>query len=271
MFLSWAKTGDLEPGRDLAHLALHHLLRLAQRLVAGREHKILEHLRVLGVDDLAVDLDRDDLLLAVRHHRDHAPARGGLHRLLGRLRLQLLHLGLELLRLLHDVAEAFHRDSPSSGLRGRTATTSPWNALSAACTAGWFRAPPAPLAAPSLASSSNRRADATWRWTASLISSLLLRSFSISRWNPLAWSASVSTPFSTRTGVACWSTEPSTALRFMTSVTTRSQAASSPAGAGRAGSVATMSAAAASMRGSASAVRLLLPETTAAGGAGIAW
>src|SRR6185295_8275010 len=262
MFLSWAQTGDLEPGRDLAHLALHHLLRLAQRLVAGREHEILEHLRVLGVDDLAVDLDGHDLLLAVRHHRDHAPARGGLHRFLSRLRLELLHLGLELLRLLHDVAEAFHGFSPSSGLRGRTATTSPGNALSAACTAGWFRAPPPALATPPLASSSNRRADATWRCTASLIRSLLPRSFSISRWKPLAWSASVSTPSSTRSGVACWRTEPSTALRFMTSVTTRSHAASSPAGAWRPGSVASMSAAAASMRGSASADRLLPPETS---------
>src|SRR5690349_5163062 len=257
MFLSWAEAGDLEPGGDLAHLALHHLLRLAQRLVGGGQHQVLEHLRVLGVDDLAVDLDRHDLLFAVGHHRDHAAARGGLHRLLGRLRLQLLHLGLELLRLLHDVAEAFHAFSPSSGVRGRTATTSPWNALSAACTAGWFRAPPPPGDAPPLGSSSNRRAAATWRCTASLISSLLPRSFSISRWNPLACSARVSTPSSTRSGVACCSTEPSKALRFITSVTTRSHAASSPPAGAGATSTASMSAAAVSTSGSSSIDRAL--------------
>src|SRR5581483_7644804 len=148
---SWAEAGDLESGRDLAHLGLHHLLRLAERLVGGGHHQVLEHLRVLGVDDLAIDLDRHQLLLAVGHRRHHPAARGGLHRLLRRLRLELLHLGLELLRLLHDVAEALHGDSPSSGARGRTATTSPWNTLSAARTAGWLRAPPPAAEPPALA------------------------------------------------------------------------------------------------------------------------
>src|SRR5713226_1248999 len=128
--------GDLETGGELAHLGLDHLLRLPERLVARGKDQILEHLRILGIDDLAVDLDREELLLAIALDGDHAPARRRVDLLPGDLLLQRLHLLLQLLRLLHDVAEAFHWPSPSSGTRGRTATTSPWNVATAACTAG---------------------------------------------------------------------------------------------------------------------------------------
>ena len=93
-------------------------------------------MRVIGIDDLAIDLDGENLLLAIGLDGDHAAAGGGVDLLLADLRLQRLHLLLQLLRFLHDIAEAFHWISPSSGARGRTATTSPWNMATAACTAG---------------------------------------------------------------------------------------------------------------------------------------
>src|SRR3989304_381383 len=59
-----AEPGDLDPAGQLAQLLLHQLARLPERLVARGEHQVLEHLGVVLVDDLGVDLDRQDLLLA---------------------------------------------------------------------------------------------------------------------------------------------------------------------------------------------------------------
>src|SRR3989304_10249436 len=52
------------------------------------------------------------------------------------------HLLLQPLGLFHHVPEALHWPPPP-GRRGRTATTSPWNSASAACTAGCAATPPA--------------------------------------------------------------------------------------------------------------------------------
>src|SRR5262249_24290009 len=98
----------------------------------GREHKVLQHLGGVRVDDLALDLDREDLLAYVGLDRYHAATRRRLDLLLAHLGLELLLLSLELPRLLHAGAEALHDDSPSSTVRRRTPTPSPWNALSAA-------------------------------------------------------------------------------------------------------------------------------------------
>ena len=75
-----------------------------------------EQLRVVRVDRLRVDLDRDDLAAAGRLHRDHAAAGGGLDDLVRRLLLYLLHLGLHLLGLLHQLVhvELAHRGSSTS-------------------------------------------------------------------------------------------------------------------------------------------------------------
>src|SRR5438128_1869965 len=210
--------GDLETGGELAHLGLDHLLRLPQRLVARGEDQVLEHLRILGVDDLAVDLDREQLLLAVALDGDHAAARRRVDFLLGDFLLQRLHLLLQLLRLLHDVAEAFHWTSPSSGTRGRTATTSPWNVDTAACTAGWLTAPVG--TSPSVAIST-RRAPGICCCAAWVMISRFARSPSISRWKALATRPTVSTPPSSRCGTACWTTEPRRAFFLKISSTAR--------------------------------------------------
>src|SRR5262249_39781207 len=119
-----AETGDLEAAGQLAELLLHELARFSERLVRRREHQILEHLHVVLVDDLRIDLDGRELLLAVGLDRHHAAAGGGVDFALADLFLHRRHLRLQLLRFLHDVPEALHWPSPS-GRRGRTATTSP--------------------------------------------------------------------------------------------------------------------------------------------------
>src|SRR5438093_600965 len=173
-----AEAGGLEPAGELAELLLHELARLPERLVAGREHEILEHLDFVAVHDLGIDLDRDDLLLAVRLDRHHAAARRRFHTLLADLFLHRGHLLLQPLRFLHDVSEALHWPSPS-GRRGRTATTSPWNSASAAWTAGCSATPPPPSPA---TTTLMRSAPATCRRTACTSSSRFAVSASISRW-----------------------------------------------------------------------------------------
>src|SRR5207237_5976251 len=133
------------------------------------QHQVLEHLRVVAIDDLGIDLDRDQLLFAVGLDRDHATAGRGIDLLLANLLLHREHLLLQLLCFLHHVAEALHWPSPS-GRRGRTATTSPWKISFAAFTAGWPLGP----ASPSLCiAMSTRSAPATWRRTSCVSSSLL--------------------------------------------------------------------------------------------------
>src|SRR5437867_5543938 len=121
-----------EPAGELRHLARDHLPRLAKRLVDGGEDEVFEHLGIVGRDDLSVDLDGQDLLIAVGLDHDHPTAGRRLHLPLGDLHLQGLDLGLELLRLLHEVAESLHGPSsaPRRGARGpvgRTLVISPSN------------------------------------------------------------------------------------------------------------------------------------------------
>src|SRR5207244_7803418 len=169
-----AKTGDLETAGQLAELLLDELARFPERLVARGQHQILEHLNVVLVDDLGIDLDRGDLLLAVRLDRHHATARRGFDLPLPDLFLQGRHLRLQLLGFLHDVAEPLHWPSPS-GRRGRTATTSPWKMSLAAFTAG---CPLGPASVSPCITMSTRSAPATWRRTSCVSSSFFAVSWS---------------------------------------------------------------------------------------------
>src|SRR5919198_2380676 len=205
-----SQAGELEPAGELAELLLHELARLPERLVAGGEHEILEHLDVVAVHDLGIDLDRHDLLLAVRLDRHHAAARRRLHSLLADLFLHRGHLRLQPLRLLHEVPETLHWLSPS-GRRGRTATTSPWNSATAAWTTGCAATPPAPSPA---TTTLIRSAPATCRRTACTMSSRFAVSASISRWKWFPVRTTVSSPPLTAPGLACVRTVPSVGRVF---------------------------------------------------------
>src|SRR5262245_60820170 len=99
---------DAEPA-EVAHraaeLRLHELLRVLERLVHAGEDEILERLRVVRVDRLRLDRDRDDLACAVGLHGHHPAADRGLDGLLGELLLRLGHLGLHLLHLLQHLVD----------------------------------------------------------------------------------------------------------------------------------------------------------------------
>jgi hypothetical protein len=101
--LAAAEAGDAEAGGDRAHLLLGELLALAQALVDGGHHEVLEHLHVLGVHGGGVDDEPDQVLLAGDGRLDDAAARGSLDG--GRLELLLdarhllLHLHQHLLRV----------------------------------------------------------------------------------------------------------------------------------------------------------------------------
>ena len=72
-------------------------------LVDRRGDHVLQHLGVLGVDRLRVDLDLAQLHVAGHGHLDHPPTRAGLDDLVLELLLRLGHLSLHLLGLLEDL------------------------------------------------------------------------------------------------------------------------------------------------------------------------
>src|SRR3990170_3035407 len=235
-----------QPAGELRHLARHHLARLAEGLVHRGQDQVLEHLRVVGSDHLAVDLDREDLLVPVGLDGHHPAARGGLDLPLRDLLLEGLELGLELLRLLDEVPEPFHVTSPLSGdalpvsagsrgaprAAGRMSVTSPSNSSTAACTAGWLvtGAPPSAAraaAAPvvnctSRTSGRTRRAASSTSWRLACC-----RTRSCAKALPFG-SETVSRPPSSDRTTASASRWPSVGRARVTSSTMRAQAASGP-------------------------------------------
>ena len=69
-------------------------------LVYGGNDKVLERLNVIGINDLGVDLDRKDLLLAVNLNADNSAASLNIVFTRLKLRLHCSHILLHLLRLL---------------------------------------------------------------------------------------------------------------------------------------------------------------------------
>src|SRR5690606_12626668 len=97
----------LEAAGQRRELLLDRALGLAGRVVERRGDEILEHVLVVA-DQVRLDLDAAHLVLARHAHLDHAAARLAFD--LGRckLLLSLLDIGLHLLSLSHQLAQAFH-------------------------------------------------------------------------------------------------------------------------------------------------------------------
>src|SRR4029078_9220245 len=116
------RRGHLEPRKaepaEVAErrpqLRLDQALRRAQRLVDRREDQVLEHLRVVWVDRLRVDLDLADLAVARRGDGDHPAAGARLDGLVLELFLRLLHLALHLLDLLQHLVHVEAHSSLTS-------------------------------------------------------------------------------------------------------------------------------------------------------------
>ena len=103
--LTSRKAQALEASHGGAELGLDQALRRAERLVDRRGHHVLKQLRVVRIDRLGRNLDLDDLERAGRLDRHHPAARGGFDRLVLQFLLGLGHLGLHLLRLLHQLVQ----------------------------------------------------------------------------------------------------------------------------------------------------------------------
>src|SRR5499427_5648401 len=109
-FIAWRLEGQLESrrkahaARERAHLLLHRGLDLARGVVHRRRDQVLEHLPV-GAEQGRVDLHALDVVLA--GHRDlHHPGAGlALDLDRGELVLELLHVLLHALGLLHQARE----------------------------------------------------------------------------------------------------------------------------------------------------------------------
>jgi hypothetical protein len=86
-------------------------------LVDRRQDEILEHVPFGRVDDLLVDLDLQDLLLAVGGHLDHAPAGVCLDGLEFQLGLDPGHIFLHLLDLFHHSLHIGHTHGGTRILR----------------------------------------------------------------------------------------------------------------------------------------------------------
>src|SRR5512137_2686326 len=128
---------QLHPAGQAADLFLDRLVHLAARFVDRGEHEVLEHLDVVLVDDLGVDLQAADLLLAVHLDLHHTAAGARLDHDGRDLGLDLLLRLRELLHQLAGITEGVHASSLEA-LASRTSTTRPSKRSSASCTAVSF-------------------------------------------------------------------------------------------------------------------------------------
>lgn len=81
-----------------AHFRLLEFTGFLKGVVHRRQHQVLQHLDVLGVNGGLVDDDGEHVLSAVGYHGHHAAAAGGFDGLLAKPFLQLGHLFLHHLR-----------------------------------------------------------------------------------------------------------------------------------------------------------------------------
>src|SRR5512145_1088486 len=134
---------ELEAAGEFGHFGLHLLIGLGAGVVDGGDDEVFQHRDFIGIDELGIDLDAAHLALAGDGDRDHAAAGDAGHFRALEGGLDLLHLGLHGLGLLHHLAEILHASgSPSTGgstaaERSRMASiVAPGKAAIAACTRG---------------------------------------------------------------------------------------------------------------------------------------
>src|SRR5215468_10727994 len=122
------------------HGVAHQLFGTAARLVHGGEDQVLEHGDIAGLHDFGIDLDGDQFAATVGSRGHHAAAGRRLDALFAQLLLHLRHLGLHLLRLLHESGDVFHGWAPPESAARRA--ISPSNHTIACCTSGETGASP---------------------------------------------------------------------------------------------------------------------------------
>src|SRR3954454_8946480 len=94
------------------HLFLHRAFRLAPRIIMRGHQEVLENLALLRLHQRWIDLDGLDFHLRGHPHGDHTAAGNALDFDTAELFLHRLHLGLQLLRLLHHAEKISHSCCP---------------------------------------------------------------------------------------------------------------------------------------------------------------
>src|SRR5262245_41547452 len=91
------------------HLFLHCSFRLAARVAKRGDEKVFQHLALFRLHQRRIDLDALHVHLRGHAHRDQAAAGDALDLDVAEFLLHRLHLGLQLLRLLHHAEKIDHR------------------------------------------------------------------------------------------------------------------------------------------------------------------
>src|SRR5215216_2347999 len=100
-----AETAEIEPAGDTAHPLGLELLCASHRFADRRDHEVLEHLDVVGVDHVARDPHGLDVAGARHDSRHLAATCGSFDEFGGQLVLRRGHVGLHLLHLAHHLVE----------------------------------------------------------------------------------------------------------------------------------------------------------------------
>jgi len=100
-----AFVSNAEAPGEFCHLGLGERFALLDRLFYSVQDKVLEKFDVVRIDNLLVDLDRDDVARPVCRHFHFAAAGTDFDSLLLELGLCFGHLLLHLLRLLHELVQ----------------------------------------------------------------------------------------------------------------------------------------------------------------------
>src|SRR3954454_20632123 len=97
-----------EPAGERLHLLLHRRLCLAAGIAKGGDEQVLQHFLLFRLHQRGIDLDALDVHLRGHAHGDETAAGNAFDLYVGELLLHLLHLGLQLRRLLHHAEEISH-------------------------------------------------------------------------------------------------------------------------------------------------------------------
>jgi hypothetical protein len=102
------QAGNAQALRDAAHFLVGNFLCLAERIIGRSDDHFFQNLRVVRIEGGGIDFDRGDGSVAFGDDFDGAAAAGGFDGFGGKIGLNVLHLFLDALGLLHQFSNARH-------------------------------------------------------------------------------------------------------------------------------------------------------------------
>lgn len=102
------------PPGEFPQVLTGQFVRLGQSVIDRGQHKILQHLDIVGIDRFGLNLNIGDFFVPGGHHLHDTASGASFHRFVAQFLLRLHHLILHFFDLFHHLIHVFH--GPSSFL-----------------------------------------------------------------------------------------------------------------------------------------------------------